>query len=408
MGSTVSLMDLSQPRSLTTPPQHPTLNNIFRKCLHHISPIYSPHEADPKHEVVAAPGLDETPQPGPLAATKQSKQPTPMPPSPASAPSNNPTSPTPSPNSSSLAPAHDGSPSSTAVHPLLSLLYTPSNTPQGTYVRTTALDLLIDSFLKSTPASSPKQILSLGAGTDTRYFRLRARGAHQELIYHEFDFPRVSAAKLQIVKSQPEIFLRDGAEVFQDDGDGMLEGGEWGIGMRDGEQSGARYFCHPLDLRSLPARETVHGLKSDVPTLVISECCLCYLEPSIASSVISWFTTRIPSLGIVLYEPIEPSDAFGQMMAGNLAARGIVMPTVDVFKTLSDQEQRMREAGYGAGAGAQTIERIWERWVGEGERERVDGLEGLDEVEEWQMLARHYAVVWGWTESLVWDLPVSS
>jgi [phosphatase 2A protein]-leucine-carboxy methyltransferase len=34
--------------------------------------------------------------------------------------------------------------------------------------------------------------------------------------------------------------------------------------------------------------------------------------------------------------------------------------------------------------------------VSEAEKERVAGLEMLDEVEEWQLLARHYCVAWGW------------
>ena len=31
-----------------------------------------------------------------------------------------------------------------------------------------------------------------------------------------------------------------------------------------------------------------------------------------------------------------------------------------------------------------------------GEKERVGRCEMLDELEEWVLLARHYAVVWGW------------
>ena len=56
----------------------------------------------------------------------------------------------------------------------------------------------------------------------------------------------------------------------------------------------------------------------------------------------------------------------------------------------------MRSAGFGSGWDAIDIEGVWERWVVGSEKERVDALEGLDEVEEWLVLARHYAVVWGW------------
>jgi len=41
-----------------------------------------------------------------------------------------------------------------------------------------------------------------------------------------------------------------------------------------------------------------------------------------------------------------------------------------------------------------TIEDIWQNWVSADEKRRVDSLEGLDEVEEWKLLAAHYIVVW--------------
>lgn len=41
---------------------------------------------------------------------------------------------------------------------------------------------------------------------------------------------------------------------------------------------------------------------------------------------------------------------------------------------------------------------IWGRWVEEAEKERVAGLEMLDELEEWVLLARHYCIAWGWRD----------
>lgn len=273
----------------------------------------------------------------------------------------------------------------------------------GTYTRTTALDILIDAFLSHPPSplearTTKKQIISLGAGTDTRYLRLRAQRRTQNLLYHEFDFPSVCEAKYSILKRNPGL-LPDITPTPAISEGGNSEG--WQVS--GGEDAG--YFLHPLDLRNLPSMpnlEAFLGLEADVPTLIISECCLCYLTVGAAGDVIEWFTSRIPDLGIVLYEPIGVDDAFGQMMVENLAARGVVMPTLQAYKSLGDQKQRLRIAGFGAendrkgGVRAVTVEEAWDQWIAREERERVDALEGLDEVEEWQMLARHYAVVWGW------------
>jgi [phosphatase 2A protein]-leucine-carboxy methyltransferase len=171
----------------------------------------------------------------------------------------------------------------------------------------------------------------------------------------------------------------------------------------------AGYICHPLDLRHLHTvggLNCFRGLRANLTTLIVSECCLCYLEVDVARDILKWFGDKIPSLGVVLYEPVGVNDAFGQMMVGNLAARGIVMPTVQRYKNSTDQVERLRDLGFGGeggGTNAATIEEIWEKWITPGERSRVDALEGLDEVEEWQMLARHYAVVWGWRGSYGWE-----
>lgn len=82
-------------------------------------------------------------------------------------------------------------------------------------------------------------------------------------------------------------------------------------------------------------------------------------------------------------------------MVSNLAARRIRMPTLEEFTDTSKQEGRLREAGFDS-VHSLTIEKIWEDWVSIEEKEKVDGLEGLDEVEEWNLLAGHYSISWGW------------
>ncbi|EHL02960.1 putative Leucine carboxyl methyltransferase 1 [Glarea lozoyensis 74030] len=63
------------------------------------------------------------------------------------------------------------------------------------------------------------------------------------------------------------------------------------------------------------------------------------------------------------------------------------MPTVEVYKNLADQKERIsavlgKNDDDNGSSEAQTIERIWEQWVMPEEKERVDSLEGLDEIEE--------------------------
>jgi hypothetical protein len=140
------------------------------------------------------------------------------------------------------------------------------------------------------------------------------------------------------------------------------------------------------------------GISRQVPTLLISECCLCYLSVFDADRVIGLFSSFIPKCGIVLYEPTLPETDFGKVMTQNLAMRGLSMPTVHSYPAFQSQMKRLKILGMSTIQGAADMDFIWENWVSAEEKERVNALEGLDEMEEWQLLARHYSVVWACRE----------
>ncbi|KAF4950955.1 hypothetical protein FGADI_7827 [Fusarium gaditjirri] len=268
----------------------------------------------------------------------------------------------------------------------------------GTYTRTISLDTLVESFLDEQGAG-PKQIVSLGAGTDTRPFRLFSSESRPGLVYHELDFGAVTSKKLRTVQATPRLknILKDATQLTEH---------SWSA-----KPTGCEYYCHGQDLRGFSQTKTpkeedgteamtkenpeisLPGLRTDIPTLLLSECCLCYLTATEASDVIDFFSSRIPNLGTIIYEPIRPDDAFGKMMVSNLAARRIQMPTLQMYHTPEDQRVRMSKAGFEK-VYHMTIEDIWQNWVSADEQRRVDSLEGLDEVEEWKLLAAHYIVVW--------------
>jgi [phosphatase 2A protein]-leucine-carboxy methyltransferase len=85
-------------------------------------------------------------------------------------------------------------------------------------------------------------------------------------------------------------------------------------------------------------------------------------------------------------------------MVSNLATRGIQLQTLHKYASLEAQRARLREHGLGSCQAAADIDFIWERWVSEEEKDRVASLEMLDEMEEWQLLARHYCIAWGWRD----------
>lgn len=257
-----------------------------------------------------------------------------------------------------------------------------------------------------------KQIISLGAGSDTRFFRLMTRTPHPtleegfyqkpNLIYHEIDFPENTIAKLKPVSELSELCGRVSTPWL------------WSSSTDTSSSSdtihAGNYHVHPLDLRSLdPSKSpppSFEYIEKDLPTIIISECCLVYLAPSAADTVALYFTQHLfpttTPLGLVLYEPINPHDAFGKVMVSNLASRGIVLQTLRKYGSLEAQAARMKAYGF-EGSGEADVKTLWEVGVEKKEKERIAGLEMMDEVEEWELLAGHYCVCFGWRGDRLWD-----
>jgi [phosphatase 2A protein]-leucine-carboxy methyltransferase len=298
---------------------------------------------------------------------------------------------------------------------------TPTNLSfdSGTYVRTTAIDRLVSRFLDESDGTKPprkKQIISLGAGSDTRAFRLFASRPSLSIVYHELDFPVNTAAKIKAIQASP--LLRKTLGVT-DDGES-----ETIISATGDAFHSQSYHIHPMDLRTLvlprpqatneeafssttDIKDILPGIEDHLPTLLLSECCLIYLPPEEAIGVLEFFTNHLlhksssdsTPFGLVLYEPIRPDDPFGKTMVSNLATRGIQLQTLHRYASLAAQKQRLNDHGFHSGQGAADIDFIWQHWVSEVEKERVAALEMLDEIEEWRLLAQHYCVAWGWSQN---------
>lgn len=266
---------------------------------------------------------------------------------------------------------------------------------RGTYVRTNAIDKLVDAFLTTSP-SDPKQIISLGAGTDTRFFRLRDKFPNAKLVYHELDFSSNTIAKIHSIQKHAQLHSK-------------LPTSTHPLSHQSDSYYSPTYNIHPIDLRSLATQPdassssslpTLRNLNPTTPTLLLSEMCLIYLPPATVSSLLQTLLTHyLPPTtptSLILYEPILPHDAFGRTMISNLATRNIHLPTLTAYPALSDQRERLRQCGLRTGCRGADTAFIWKEWVEGGEKERVAGLEMLDEVEELELLLRHYCVVWGW------------
>ncbi|KAI8827188.1 S-adenosyl-L-methionine-dependent methyltransferase [Fimicolochytrium jonesii] len=256
---------------------------------------------------------------------------------------------------------------------------------RGTFARSKALETLIDHFLASGDGNPQgKQIVSLGAGSDTRYFLLKSAG-RQPRKYFEIDFPEIVSKKGQTIAKNPPLTKLVGP--FKIERGGL-------------ELHGLDYHLISGDLRTfsdqLIPRLNSLGLDSTLPTLFLCECVLIYLQPALSRTILSATSTLVREGGgggvFVVYEQIHPDDAFGRVMAQNLRLRGIDLLGWSEWPDLEAQKRRFKECGWDAGR-AVDMNMFWESLDLE-ERERIAKLEIFDEVEEWQLLSDHYCVSW--------------
>lgn len=268
---------------------------------------------------------------------------------------------------------------------------------RGTYIRQYSVDRLVKEFLRH----GGKQVISLGSGSDTRPFHLLTDpelNNKGEIIIHEIDFPVSTKRKVTTIKANKELF-----DIINLDEE------------CESEIHTPNYHLHAKDLREFSETSPLlPGMDSTLPTLVLSECCLCYLEPGESDRVVHWFKHNFQGSGLamVLYEPLGGNDQFGVVMMQNLSMRGISLPTLHKYPTLEAQIERLQAWGFDGFSRSADIQFIHENWLEEQDKARIDQLEFLDEIEELNLLLRHYCVTWAVTDNMPckdsWDLQFPS
>ena len=149
------------------------------------------------------------------------------------------------------------------------------------------------------------------------------------------------------------------------------------------------------DLRDLPQLQALlvqAGVQFDVPTFVLSECVLVYLRGEEGTAVVRWVGETFKG-GVVMlaYEQLHPETAFGRVMVQNLEVRGCPLLGLGEYPTVEAQRGRYEGAGFESYEGWDMLE-VWGGYLEEEERRRAERVEGLDELEEWNLIQSHYHI----------------
>eukprot|EP00889_Picochlorum_renovo_P006591 jgi/Picre1/33621/NNA_001101.t1 len=125
------------------------------------------------------------------------------------------------------------------------------------------------------------------------------------------------------------------------------------------------------------------------PTLFLAECVLVYMELSFSNALLGQVSHSFPESLCIVYEQVNPNDAFGKQMMINLSARGC--PLKGIVSSLEEQKQRMKCCGW-QHVMCEDMLSLFNRGIPREEIQRINRIEMLDEEEEWNLLLQHYCI----------------
>ncbi|KAI1791222.1 leucine carboxyl methyltransferase [Ganoderma leucocontextum] len=270
----------------------------------------------------------------------------------------------------------------------------------GTYVRSEALDELVNGWLAFSEQEGKQcQIVSLGAGSDTRFWRI-ATGTKKAVLakYIEIDLAENTTKKAMAIRKSKEL-----SAVLGKPEDVSLASGGTALHSPVYHLLAADLRTPPTDsLAPLLATQPEPLLSPSLPTLLLFECVLAYMRPEASNATLQWFTSYFSAfpegahgiLGCIVYEMFALEDAFGKVMVNNLKVRNVTLPGAEPYRTFASLPTRFSQHGWEV-ARALTLKDIRRQYIDPSELERIFRLEMLDEIEELELVLAHYAITWG-------------
>ncbi len=275
----------------------------------------------------------------------------------------------------------------------------------GYFTRVTGLKRLLDTALRRLSSAKAKdgstiaskvQVISVGAGYDTLYWRLQqeknARSALRNFV--EVDLPEVAAKKCFMIKKSKALME---AVASSEDDDVRLKGRT--------DLHGSDYHVVAADFTDLDGLERKLdecGVDYACPTVFLAECALVYVAPNAGNALLRWCADKFTAnVAFVDHEQVNLGDRFGRVMLENLNARGCGLPGAAACENRASQIRRFRSNGWD-GARCWTMNEAY-ALLPASEVDRVEQLELFDERELMRQLFDHYCLTIAWKGEGIFD-----
>ncbi|TDH65710.1 hypothetical protein CCR75_005366 [Bremia lactucae] len=271
---------------------------------------------------------------------------------------------------------------------------------RGYYLRHVAMTRCIELFLTQFKTSTHINIVSLGAGFDTLFFRL----LHQRSFAGHIAFAEVDCDAIVCVKTK--LLNDDNVRV------GLFPNNLKNLVIATPVHSNVSWQCHvPSASYSLIACDlgdtqlfdttfTATGADRSVPTLILAECVVSYLAPEHGTELLQYLSTTFSRGSIVLYDPIalkasdkDDSEAFSSTLQDYFAIKGCTLRGVREFQTAVDHARRFLASAQWQNCRILDMNSVFATCTTIEEKRRITSLEPFDEFADWVLCNAHYALI---------------
>ncbi|KRX90586.1 Leucine carboxyl methyltransferase 2 [Trichinella pseudospiralis] len=253
---------------------------------------------------------------------------------------------------------------------------------RGYYIRVHAVYKAVRVFIET--SNFPVQIVNLGAGFDTLFFRLRKKYKEKITRFLDVDLPSVVKQKYAVLNKYDSKRRKVQQLVV--------------VLFR----KVVKYALVACDLRNndelIALLLTGCRLCSMIPTLFIAECVLNYLNVNESNRLLEMFPVIFSKCSIISYEQVLPRDTFGRFMCEHFTSVGSPLLSIDQYPDASSEIDRLNSLGW-ENVTVYSLSWIYYSSLSEQERKRIAELEEFDEYEMWHLKCSHYVIVVGSTVS---------
>ncbi|KAL0248127.1 hypothetical protein GEMRC1_003363 [Eukaryota sp. GEM-RC1] len=252
---------------------------------------------------------------------------------------------------------------------------------RGYYVRVASLRKTFDDFVKL--HNDNFQVINIGCGFDTVSLRylLNPSNTSKSVKFLEIDLPDIVRRKSSVLMTQ-----------FQDSL--YLTKTRSPTGLC--EVHSDRYHLLPADAEDPNTIEQCFskcGITSSLPTFIVFECLLVYLDPDRVDSTIRFLSHFFQSSLVYVYDPVRPHTPFGRNMVRHISDKvGTPLTSLEKYPNLNDNRRRFYEAGF-ENVASMDLYYIDGLLLDDSERSRLQSLEPFPEIEEYQYIQSQYMVL---------------